>query len=87
MVVQIDWDRPVCTRHRTPLVVTPTGQRGGTENRRQVHMSAPSHTSTTMTAYYPDDGVARFDRQPCDWDLDNYDPADGIHRVRPIEAA
>jgi hypothetical protein len=81
-MANLDWNKPVCTQHDTPLVGEVSGKRG-TENRRAVALPSLSQKEAEKwptTWYYPEDGIGRFDRQPDPLDLVNFDPNDGVYR-------
>jgi len=81
----IDWAKPVCTKHDVPLI----GDVGGFANNGRRHVTLPSmsvaehlrHKSPT-TWHYDDAGNCHLLGEPNEHDLVNFDPSDGIKRLR-----
>jgi hypothetical protein len=79
----IDWSRPVRTKH-LPAMVGIAREIGITGRRRVAlpSLSKGDKAHEHLTWFlYPDSGISRCDGQPSEYDLENYDPRDGVETL------
>lgn len=80
----IDWSKPVCTKHARPLVGHMLPSIGPGPKRRLAlpSLSMGNKAHEYLTVYrYGDDGVSRCDGAPSDFDLVNFNTDDGVDRM------
>ncbi len=85
----LDWSKPLCTKHDLPLIAQP---RGTSLSGKRICATASmskypyEHEKIHTHWHYNDAGCCHVLGTPNDYDLVNYDPADGRERVALVTA-